>query len=90
MGQLVSRVEVVYPSEAIRQRIEGTVKLHAIIGRDGAMNVAATGPPLLREAATSALRQWRYKPTVLGGQTIEAEEDIVVVFRLSAPASPSK
>jgi protein TonB len=90
MAQLVSRVEVVYPSEAIRQRIEGTVKLYAIIGRDGAVSVAATGPPLLREAATSAVRQWRYKPTVLGGQAIEAEEDIVVVFRLSAPASASK
>jgi len=90
MGQLVSRVEVVYPSEAIRQRIEGTVKLYALIGRDGAVSVAATGPPLLREAAASAVRQWRYKPTVLGGQAIEAEEDIVVVFRLPSPGSSSK
>lgn len=88
MAQLVSRVEPVYPAEAIRQRIEGTVKLYAIIGRDGAVAVAATGPPLLRDAAANAVRQWRYKPTVLGGQAIEAEEEIVVVFRLSA--SPPK
>ena len=90
MGQLASRVELAYPPEAVRQRIEGTVKLHAIIGRDGAVeSVVATGPPLLGEAASSAVRQWRYKPTILGGQPIEAEEDIVVVFRLSAQASAS-
>jgi periplasmic protein TonB len=74
-----------YPEEAARQRLEGTVKVHAIIGRDGTIqSVVASGPHLLAEAAMSAVRQWRYKPTLLGGQAIEADQDIVVVFRLSA------
>jgi periplasmic protein TonB len=91
IGQLASRIEPAYPPEAIRKRMEGTVKLHATIGRDGAVqSVVATGPPLLADAAMSAVRQWRYRPTLLGGQAIEADEDIIVVFRLSAPPLTSK
>jgi TonB family protein len=91
IGQLASRVEPAYPAEATRQRVEGTVKLHATIGRDGAVqSVVATGPPLLAEAAMTAVRQWRYRPTLLGGQAIEADEDIIVAFRLSAPPLASK
>ena len=84
MGQLASRVEPTYPSEAVRQGIEGTVKVHASIGSDGAVqSVVASGPHLLAEVAMSAVRQWRYRPTRLGGQAIEADEDVVFVFRLS-------
>lgn len=88
MGQLLSRIEPAYPPEAVRQEIAGTVKLHAAIGRDGAVqSVEANGPALLAEAAMSAVRRWRYKPTLLDGQAIEADEEIVFVFRLS-PANP--
>jgi TonB family protein len=84
IGQLILRVDPIYPEDAERQRVEGTVKLHAIIGRDGAVqSVEPTGGPAsLVPAAASAVRQWRYKPTSLGGQPVEAEEDITIVFRL--------
>ena len=85
MGQLQSKVELTYPPEAIRERIEGTVSLHARIGPDGSIqNVTANGPPLLAEAARAAVQQWRYRPTLLGGRPMEADADIVMVFRLSA------
>jgi periplasmic protein TonB len=84
LGQLISRVEPVYPEDAERQRIEGVVKLHVIIDRNGNIqNVdQMTGPPLLVAAAANAVRQWRYKPTSLGGQPVEAGVDVTVVFRL--------
>jgi periplasmic protein TonB len=84
LGQLISRVEPTYPEDAERQRIEGVVKLHVIIDRDGNIqNIdQMTGPPLLVAAAANALRQWRYKPTTLGGQPVEAGVDVTVVFRL--------
>jgi TonB family protein len=84
LGQLISRVEPVYPEDAERQRIEGVVKLHVIIDRDGNIqNVdQMTGPPLLVAAAANAVRQWKYKPTSLGGQPVEAGVDVTVVFRL--------
>lgn len=88
MGQLVSHIEPVYPAEAVRQEVAGTVKVHAAIGRDGSVqSVEANGPTLLAEAAMSAVQQWHYKPTFLDGQAIEADEEIVFVFRLS-PTKP--
>jgi TonB family protein len=88
IGQLISRVEPLYPEELRRQRIEGTVKLHAIIGGDGTIQSVGlvSGPPLLAPLAMGAVRQWHFKPTLLGGQPIEAEEDITVVFRLASTA----
>jgi periplasmic protein TonB len=84
LGQLISRVEPVYPEDAERQRIEGVVKLHVIIDRDGNIqNIdQMTGPPLLVAAAANAVRQWKYKPTSLGGQPVEAGVDVTAVFRL--------
>jgi TonB family protein len=84
IGQLMSRIEPTYPAEAVRQEIAGTVKVHAAIGRDGAVqSVEANGPAMLAEAAMKAVREWRYKPTLLDGQAVEADEEIVFVFRLA-------
>jgi TonB family protein len=84
LGQLISRVEPVYPEDAERQRIEGVVKLHVIIDRDGNIqNIdQMIGPPLLEAAAANAVRQWKYKPTSLGGQPVEAGVDVTATFRL--------
>jgi TonB family protein len=84
IGHLISRVEPTYPGEAASQRIEGTVTIHATIGRDGTIqSIVANGPRLLAESAKKAVLQWRYKPTLLGGQAIEADQDIVLEFRLA-------
>jgi TonB family protein len=86
IGQLLSRVEPTYPEDAERQRIEGVVKLHAIIARDGSIQDIdqMSGPPLLVAAAASAVRQWRYQPTSLDGQPVEATESVTVTFRLQS------
>jgi len=84
IGRVVSRVEPIYPEDAKRQGIEGTVKLHIVVGRDGNVLSAAptSGPALLTNAATSAIREWRYAQTLLGGQPVETEQDVVIKFRL--------
>jgi TonB family protein len=84
VGQLVSRVDPVYPEDAERQGIEGIVKLHATIGTDGFVrNVqVASGPALLVPAAVSAIRRWRYRPTLLAEQPVETGRDVNIVFRL--------
>jgi hypothetical protein len=46
-----------------------------------------SGPPLLVPAAVSAVRQWRYQPTLLSYQPIETAQDITIVFRLSRNAA---
>jgi len=84
IGQLVNRVEPQYPDEAARQHVEGTVKLHALVGADGTVQDVQVldGPPLLVPAAVSAVRQWRYNRTLLGDQPIETGQDISVAFRI--------
>jgi TonB family protein len=89
IGSLISRVDPIYPEDAKRQNIEGTVKVHAIVGTDGAVQgmEGISGPPLLVSAALSAVRQWRYKPTLLGDQPIETGQDITIVFQLAKEAA---
>ena len=84
VGQLVNLVEPMYPSEAIEQKIEGTVKLHAVIGTDGVIESLAqvSGPQILVNASMAAVRNWKYSPTRMNGQAIETQEDISFVFRL--------
>ena len=85
MGHLVMRVDPLYPEEAKQRGVEGTVKVHAIFNREGAVEsvTPVNGPPQLVPAAMSAVRQWRYSQTILGGQAMETEEDVTVQFRLS-------
>jgi TonB family protein len=84
VGQLTNLVEPVYPAEAVQQKIEGTVKLHAVIGTDGAIESVAqvSGPQMLVNASVNAVRNWKYSPTRMNGQPIETQEDISFVFRL--------
>jgi periplasmic protein TonB len=85
LGHLLSRVEPVYPEDAKQQGIQGTVKLHATIDRHGSVEnlQSINGPPVLVAAAMNAVRQWRFTETLLAGQSVETEEDIDIVFRLS-------
>jgi TonB family protein len=83
IGQLTNLVEPVYPPEAQKRGIEGTVKLHAVIGADGTIQSLEprSGPEPLIQAAMTAVRQWKYKPTTLNGKPIETQEDVSFAFR---------
>jgi protein TonB len=83
-AQLVSRIEPRYPPLALQMRRSGTVVLHAIISRDGHIDAleVVSGSPFLVQAALDAVRQWRYRPTLLNGEPVEVETTITVVFRL--------
>jgi protein TonB len=85
-AQLVNRVEPVYPHIAAVSNIQGQVKLHAIIARDGRIESlnAISGHPLLVRAAVEAVEQWRYRPYVLNGEAVEVETLITVNFRKDA------
>jgi protein TonB len=39
-----------------------------------------SGHPMLRNAAMDAVRQWKYKPTLLNGQAVDTETQILVNF----------
>jgi periplasmic protein TonB len=83
-AQLISGIEPQYPLIAVQTRTEGTVRLHAIISRDGRITSldVLSGHPFLVKAALDAVRQWRYRPTLLNGEPVEVETSITVIFRL--------
>jgi protein TonB len=83
-AKLVQQVKPVYPMIARTAGISGPVKLQAIIGRDGSIQnlQIISGHPMLTRAAVDAVRQWRYKPTILGGEPVEIETTITVNFIL--------
>jgi TonB family protein len=86
-GEVIHRVEPVYPPGALAQNIEGTVTLYAVIDADGTVKSLKSldGPPSLIPAALAAVRQWRYSPSLLGGRPIQTERQIKIVFQLSRP-----
>ena len=83
-GRLVKKIQPVYPSTAMRLRIQGTVQLAATISKDGSVtNVKQTsGDPNLGRAAMDAVKQWKYKPYVLDGHPVEVQTTISVDFKL--------
>jgi protein TonB len=85
-ARLVNRVQPVYPPLARQTRISGTVKLHAIIGKNGAVEQlqVLSGHPLLVQSALDAVRQWRYQPTLLNGEPVEVDTEIDVIFSLAS------
>ncbi len=84
-AHLVNRVQPTYPPLARQTRISGTVKLHAIIGKDGTVQQlqVVSGHPLLVQSALDAVRQWRYQPTLLNGDPVEVDTEIDVIFSLA-------
>jgi len=84
-ARIINRVQPVYPPLARQTRIQGTVKLHAIIAKDGTIQnlEVIAGHPLLVQAALDAVRQWRYQPTLLNGEPVEVDTTIDVIFSLN-------
>ena len=84
-ANLIHDVAPQYPPEAGRERIEGTVVLLAVIGKDGAVREVRvkSGLPLLAQAAIDAVKQWRYKPYLMNGEPIEVDSQITINFNLS-------
>jgi TonB family protein len=87
-GELVRKVEPVYPAAALAQKVEGTVKILAVIDTEGNVKTAQplSGPRMLIPAALGAVRQWHYSPTLLHGQKIETQREITVVFQVATAA----
>jgi len=84
-ARIINRVQPVYPPLARQTRISGTVRLHAIIGKDGTIQSleVMNGHPLLQQAALDAVRQWRYQPTLLNGEPVDVDTTIDVIFSLN-------
>lgn len=84
---LIHRVNPTYPAELQSQGIQGDVELDAVISKEGnVLNPVSRTPGLhagLVQAATDAVRQWKYKPTLLNGEPVEVLTTVTVRFLLN-------
>jgi protein TonB len=83
-AMLVNRVEPIYPTAAKNMHVSGSVVISALIAADGSIQSlkVVSGSPLLAGAALTAVREWRYKPTLLNGEPVQVETLITVNFVL--------
>ena len=82
--ELIEQVNPLYPPAAKQQHVTGTVRVNAIIGKEGIPHSlrVISGDARLSPAAIAAVSQWLYRPAQLNGETIESETTISVEFQL--------
>lgn len=84
-ARLIFQPKPEYPPLAKMARISGSVRLEAIISKDGTIQdlKVIVGHPLLVKAALEAVARWRYQPTLLNGEPVEVVTEIDVNFTLA-------
>jgi protein TonB len=84
-AKLILAPQPVYPPLAKQARIQGVVRIGALIGTDGkiASLRIMSGHPLLVGTAMDAVKRWVYRPTLLNGDPVEAVTEITVTFTLN-------
>ena len=83
-GSALTRVEPTYPPNAVGQRVAGSVVVEVTVNEDGIVMAvrALSGPMELRDAAVSAAREWKFRPTVLTGVPVKVIGTITFNFSL--------
>ena len=82
---LIDKVIPLYPPIAMKARVQGVVQLTALISREGRVVQlqVLSGHPMLIASAIEAVKQWRYRPTLLSGVPMEVVTQVDVKFMLS-------
>jgi protein TonB len=83
-AKLISAVPPVYPTLAKNQHVSGSVTVDALIDANGRVTTmkVVSGPTLLQQAATDALKQWKYQPATLDGKPVAMHLTVTIQFRL--------
>ena len=83
-GYPVHQVKPLYPTSAREKRVEGNVVLAVRVLKNGMVgNIRrVSGNPILANAATDAVRRWRYEPYTINGEAQALDTTITVQFRL--------
>jgi TonB family protein len=80
------KVDPKYIASAVEDRVEGKVRLAAIIRTDGHVDSVKLLQPLddrLDQSAEEAIDKWRFEPALRNGQPVEVDAVIEIPFRLA-------
>ena len=84
-GPIAKKTAPSYPRAAKERRIQGRVRLGALIGADGHienLELRHSPDPELASAAEDAVKHWVYVPYLLNGKPVEIDTEIVITFTL--------
>jgi TonB family protein len=78
----IFHVDPVFPDDAIAAEVGGVVVVDIVIADDGSVRDAQVvkSVPILDQAALEAVLQWQFMPTLLNGEPVEVEMNVVVNF----------
>jgi periplasmic protein TonB len=80
-------LEVEYPPDALKKKIEGTVELGYVVSPKGAISdirvIDSSPTGIFEKAATSAVERLRYRPYVDAGKAVAVSTKVLVIFRLA-------
>jgi TonB family protein len=82
------KVDPGYEPDAARERVEGKVRLHAIIRRDGhvdTVEVLHSVDPRLDQRAINAFLKWQFQPALRLGVPVDLEAVVEIPFSLPKP-----
>jgi TonB family protein len=67
--RLTYKVAPIYPEQAIKDRLQGKVTIQINVNEEGLVSDARiiAGHPFLNDAAITAVKQWKFNPTLVGG-----------------------
>lgn len=85
--EVLSKVNPSYPQVASAKKIEGTVILSLLISEKGDVSDVkllrgAGGASGLNEAATAAVKKWKFRPAVKDGKRVKVWMTYPIVFKL--------
>jgi hypothetical protein len=82
-GELVSFVWPRYTRAGDRYAVAETVKVRTTIGPFGQVQdiKLLSGSTSLLPATMNAIRQWRYRPTLLNKRPVQVQQDVTIEFR---------
>lgn len=83
---LLTKVQPVYPTAAKSAGTQGTVEIAISISKDGVpveLRVLSSPSDDLSQSALEAVRQWRYRPTLLNGAPVAVESNVIVNYTLA-------
>jgi TonB family protein len=84
LARIVDRIEPEYPDAAKAHHVQGSVVLDVLVGRDGRVQRLSVvrGHPRLADAATDAVRRWRFEPMIRNGRPASFKTNITLTFAL--------
>jgi PilZ domain/Gram-negative bacterial TonB protein C-terminal len=84
VGELISPIDSLLSAAQLGPT--DFVHVHANIGEDGRVGTVTFihGPSDISSAVVKAIREWRYRPTLVNGQPVETQCDIEARFRSPA------